>query len=152
MNYDFLYSSLAFPGLLQRERWDTVLCVNQWTAYKNILAPVQRLIQSHSKMLGPALHPFCPGGLGGQRDTVLSACWVHLSKVALIFLKLLEHCRVESCVVRVFSNTITKGKKSKKQWDHLQFYITHYQRNANQNHYEIPFHTSQNGCDPKVYK
>ena len=23
---------------------------------------------------------------------------------------------------------------------------------ANQNHYEIPFHTSQNGCDPKVYK
>ena len=30
--------------------------------------------------------------------------------------------------------------------------ITHYQRNANQNHYEIPFHTSQNGCDPKVYK
>ena len=27
--------------------------------------------------------------------------------------------------------------------------ITHYQRNANQNHYEVPFHTSQNGCDPK---
>ena len=30
--------------------------------------------------------------------------------------------------------------------------ITHYQRNANQNHNELPFHTSQNGCDPKVYK
>jgi len=30
--------------------------------------------------------------------------------------------------------------------------ITHYQRNANQNHYEVPFHTSPNGCDPKVYK
>ena len=30
--------------------------------------------------------------------------------------------------------------------------ITYYQRNANQNHYEVPFHTSQNGCDPKVYK
>ena len=30
--------------------------------------------------------------------------------------------------------------------------ITHYQRNANQNHYEVPFHSSQNGCDPKVYK
>ena len=29
--------------------------------------------------------------------------------------------------------------------------ITHYQRNANQNHYEVPFHASQNGCDPKVY-
>ena len=30
--------------------------------------------------------------------------------------------------------------------------ITHYQRNANQNHNEVPFHASQNGCDPKVYK
>ena len=30
--------------------------------------------------------------------------------------------------------------------------ITHYQRNANQDHSEVPFHTSQNGCDPKVYK
>ena len=30
--------------------------------------------------------------------------------------------------------------------------ITHYQRNANQNHNEVPFHTSQNGCYPKVYK
>ena len=27
--------------------------------------------------------------------------------------------------------------------------ITHYQRNANQDHSEVPFHTSQNGCDPK---
>ena len=30
--------------------------------------------------------------------------------------------------------------------------ITHYQRNGNQNHNEVPFHASQNGCDPKVYK
>ena len=30
--------------------------------------------------------------------------------------------------------------------------ITHYQRNANQNHNEVPFHTSQKSCDPKVYK
>ena len=30
--------------------------------------------------------------------------------------------------------------------------ITHYQRNANQNHNEVPFHASQNGFDPKVYK
>ena len=30
--------------------------------------------------------------------------------------------------------------------------ITHCQRNANQNHNEVPFHTSQNGCYPKVYK
>ena len=25
-------------------------------------------------------------------------------------------------------------------------------RNANQNHNEVPFYTSQNGCDPEVYK
>ena len=30
--------------------------------------------------------------------------------------------------------------------------ITHYQRNANQNHNEVPLHISQNGCYPKVYK
>ena len=30
--------------------------------------------------------------------------------------------------------------------------ITHYQKNANQNHNEVPFHASQNGCYPKVYK
>ena len=30
--------------------------------------------------------------------------------------------------------------------------ITHYQRNANQNHNEVPFHASQNGCYPKNYK
>ena len=27
--------------------------------------------------------------------------------------------------------------------------IVHYQRNANQNHNEVPFHASQNGCYPK---
>ena len=30
--------------------------------------------------------------------------------------------------------------------------IIHYQRNANQNHIESPFHASQNGCDPNAYK
>ena len=30
--------------------------------------------------------------------------------------------------------------------------ITHYQRNANQKHNEVPSHTSQNGCYQKVYK
>ena len=30
--------------------------------------------------------------------------------------------------------------------------ITHYQRNANQNHNEVPSHASQNGCYPNVYK
>ena len=32
------------------------------------------------------------------------------------------------------------------------FNITHYQRNANQNHNDVPSHTSQNGCCPKIYK
>ena len=30
--------------------------------------------------------------------------------------------------------------------------ITHDHRNANQNHNEVPLHTSQDGCYPKVYK
>ena len=30
--------------------------------------------------------------------------------------------------------------------------IPHYQRNANQNYNEVPSHTSQKGCYPKVYK
>ena len=28
----------------------------------------------------------------------------------------------------------------------------HYQRNANQSHNEVPSHTGQDGCYPKVYK
>ena len=35
---------------------------------------------------------------------------------------------------------LTEAEDMKKRW------------NANQNHNEVPFHTSQNGCDPKVYK
>ena len=31
-------------------------------------------------------------------------------------------------------------------------HIIHYERNANQNYNEVPFHTTHNGCDPKVYK
>ena len=30
--------------------------------------------------------------------------------------------------------------------------ITHYQRNANQNHNEVPSHAGQNGCSQKAYK
>ena len=30
--------------------------------------------------------------------------------------------------------------------------ITHYQRNANQNHNEVSSHTDQNGYQQKVYK
>ena len=39
-----------------------------------------------------------------------------------------------------------------KQTHEKMLNITHYQRNANQNHNEVPFHASQNGCYPKVYK
>ena len=28
--------------------------------------------------------------------------------------------------------------------------ITHYQRNATQNHNEVPFYASQNGCNPAI--
>ena len=35
---------------------------------------------------------------------------------------------------------------------HKMLNIIHYQRNANQNHNEVPSHTSQNGCYPKDYK
>ena len=30
--------------------------------------------------------------------------------------------------------------------------ITHYQRNANQNHNEVPSHAGQNGCYLQIYK
>ena len=39
------------------------------------------------------------------------------------------------------------ANKHKKRYS-----ITHYQRNTNQNHNEVPFHASQNGYYPKVYK
>ena len=39
-----------------------------------------------------------------------------------------------------------------KKTHEKMFNITHYQRNANQNHNEVPLHASQDGCYPKVYK
>ena len=41
---------------------------------------------------------------------------------------------------------------SKEDIQMAKKHITYYQRNANQNHNEVPFHGSQNGCDPNVYK
>ena len=41
-------------------------------------------------------------------------------------------------------------RMAKKHEKMLNF--THYQRNANQNHNEVPLHSSQDGCYPKVYK
>ena len=40
----------------------------------------------------------------------------------------------------------------RRHTDEKMFSITHYQRNANQNHSEVPSHASQNGCYQKVYK
>ena len=48
---------------------------------------------------------------------------------------------------RHFSKTTWMANKHMKMLN-----ITHYERNANQNHDEVPFHTSQNGYNPKVYK
>jgi len=46
---------------------------------------------------------------------------------------------------RHFSKRCTDGKQTLEK----MLNITHYQRNANQNHNEVLLHTSQNGCDPK---
>ena len=39
-----------------------------------------------------------------------------------------------------------------KKTHEKMFNITHYQRNANQNHNEVPLQANQDGCYPKVYK
>ena len=46
-----------------------------------------------------------------------------------------------------FKENIQMANKHEKMLN-----ITHYQRNANQNHNEVPSHASQNGRYPKVYK
>ena len=48
----------------------------------------------------------------------------------------------------IFLQRHTDGKQTHER----MLNITHYQRNANQDHNQVPSHTSQNGCDPKVYK
>ena len=47
---------------------------------------------------------------------------------------------------------ITQCKKEGLITDEEMLNITHYQRNANQNYNEVPSHTGQNDCYPKVYK
>ena len=44
------------------------------------------------------------------------------------------------------------ANKSPGQTHEKMFNITHYQRNANQNHNEVTSHASQNDCYQKVYK
>ena len=48
---------------------------------------------------------------------------------------------------RHFSKDIQMANKHEKMLS-----ITPYQRNANQNHNDVPSHASQNGCYQKVYK
>ena len=62
---------------------------------------------------------------------------------------------------------LTEAEDIKKRWqeyteelykkdlhdpDNHDGVITHYQRNENQNHSEVPSHTGQNGCCQKVYQ
>ena len=49
---------------------------------------------------------------------------------------------------RHFSKDIQIAKKTHGK----MLNTTHYQRNANQNHNEVPSHAGQNGCYKKVYK
>ena len=54
---------------------------------------------------------------------------------------------------KIFANDVTdKGLVSKISKQLMMLNITHYQRNANQNHNEVPSHAGQNGCYQKVYK
>ena len=48
--------------------------------------------------------------------------------------------------------TFLQKHTSGEQTHEKMLNITYYQRNENQNHNREPFHASQNGCDPKVYK
>ena len=49
---------------------------------------------------------------------------------------------------QTFSQRHTDGQQTHEE----MLNITHFQRNANQNHNKLPSHTSQNVCHPKVYK
>ena len=44
------------------------------------------------------------------------------------------------------------ANKHMKTCSTSEHYQSNYQRNTNQNHNEVPFHASQNGCNTKVYK
>ena len=49
-------------------------------------------------------------------------------------------------------NSLQRRHTDGSQTHEKMLNITHYQRNANQNHNEVPFHSSQNDCIQKVYK
>ena len=72
--------------------------------------------------------------------------WMKLGHIiqSKVMLKILQ-ARLQQYMNRELPDVQVGFRKSRGTRDH-------YQRSANQNHYEVPFHTSQNGCDPKVYK
>ena len=47
---------------------------------------------------------------------------------------------------------LQRGHTDGQQTHEKMLNITHYERNANQNHNEVPSHDSQNGYYQKVYK
>ena len=48
--------------------------------------------------------------------------------------------------------SLGEGNDHPLQYSCLENPVNHYQRNANQNHNEVPLNASQDGCYPKVYK
>ena len=64
--------------------------------------------------------------------------------VAVVFSKVTEQVTFNSCLHQRDLNFCFTHEK--------MLNITHYQRNANQNHNEVPSYAGQNGCYQKVYK
>ena len=75
-------------------------------------------------------------------DKVMSLFFNMLSRLVIAFL-LRGKCLLISWLQSP-SAVILEPRKIKS--------ATHYQRNANQNHNEVPSHAGQNGCYQKVYK
>ena len=72
-NYNFLSSSFTFHVPLQRERWDTVLCINQATACKNIPVLIRGSSRVSVKCWALPSTLLVLVSSGGQKGTVLSA-------------------------------------------------------------------------------
>ena len=87
-----------------------------------------------------------PVRIAAIQKSTNNKCWRGCGKKGTLL-----HCWWECKLVQPLWRTVWRFLKKLEIHEKMPN-ITHYQRNANQNHYEVPFHTSQNGCDPKVYK